>query len=271
MRRLAAFAIACLASTLTGCLDVESEARVAKDGGGTFTETVTVDLEALAKARRIFKQRTSALGAEPDALPPFRRFDPNDWVRQLRAADGIDGVTSERVDSPEGTRRHVLRGRFTDLAAYYTAGPVDDVEAALWKIDDGKAWRLEARSLYDDEQIDPASRKTLLTFRTRLLAPFRSALKNLRIQRVLVLPTRVRDANGIVSADKRRVTWTLTFDDIADPANLRQWVVFEHAEDLTLTAFGEPPQAEAPARAAAPTDKDGEDAKDSGKSAGGDR
>ena len=254
MRRIGLPLLLGLATILGGCLEVESEARIARNGQGTFSETVTVDLEALREARLTFRRLTSVIRADPDARPPFWRFDAEQRLAELRDQEGLADVTSTRPTSPEGTRRHVLAGRFTDLEAYFTLGPVDDIAAALWRVDGGAAWRLDARSLYDDEQVDRANRRTLLTFRKRLLAPFRSACKDLRIRRVLVFPTRVRESNGSIGPDGRTVSWTLGFDDIADPANLRQWAVFEHAPDLELEPFGDPPPASEPIRAAAPPD-----------------
>ena len=259
MRTALLLAATLLLPLLAGCLEVRSEARLEAKGAVAFTESVTIDLAKLKEAKRIFKARASGIGADPDALNPFERFDPKQRLKTLRAADGIVEVASSDAPAPEGSRRHVLRGRFADLASYVEAGPVDDIEGAMWPVtvDETEAWRLETWSLYDDQETDVANEKRKLSLRRRLLAPFRSALERLEIRRALTFPTRVLETNGTLAADGRTVTWTLGFDDIADPANLRQWVVFADAPTLDLVKFGSPPAA-----SAAASRKAGEGAKD---------
>ena len=249
MHRMRLALVLLLAAALGGCLDVESEARIEAGGGGTFVETVTVDLARLALAREQFEEMAKGMGADPAALNPFARFDPKRWLVELEAVDGISDVKSESAPAPKGMRRHVVRGRFTSLEALIETGPVDDVTGALWRQDDGKAWQFMTRSLYDDDRWDVSSRKTLLGLRKKLLEPFRKALESLDIRRTIVFPSKVLDTNGEVAPDGRTVTWRLSFDDLADPANLRQRVVFEHTPTLRLVRFGDKPAA-APGKAA---------------------
>ncbi len=230
---------------LAGCLEVRSDARLEPDGAVAFVESVTIDLAKLKEARRIFKVRASGVGADPDALNPLDRFEKQARLRALRDADGIVEVAAGDAPAPKGHRRYVLRGRFRELPDYIEAGPVDDIEGALWvvEVEKAKAWRLETWSLYDDVETDVANRQRKLSLRRRLLEPFRSALESLRIERSITFPTRVLETNGVRGEDGRTVTWRIGFADIADPANLRQWAVFADGPDLDLETFGTKPAA----------------------------
>lgn len=249
--------VGCLALLLSGCFEVDSAARIDVTGGGRFTETVTIDLAALAAARKAFRERTADVGEDEDALrlDPFGVLDPKQRLAALRAAEGIDEVTSEEVEAPEGKRRYVLRGRFRDLRAYFERGPVDALEAALWSVRKDKALRLEAWSLYDDKERDPASRRRLNEFRRSLLAPFTKMLAGLEIRRSLVFPTPVLESNGTIAEDRRTVTWTLDAMQAADPASLRQVVVFQRSPQLKIATFGTQPTKPEPPTASRPAGK----------------
>lgn len=244
--RALAFALLLLTTPLLGgCLEARSEARLGPKGEGTFSETITVDLARLALARAQVEEMAEGMGADPAALNPFARFDSKIWLARLEATDGIEDVVSASATAAKGTRKHVIRGRFTNLQALVETGPVDDIEGALWKQDDGKAWHFETRSLYDDDRWGVASRKRLVELRRRLLEPFRETMAGFEIRRTIVFPSAVLETNGLRAADQRTVTWTLRFDDLADPTNLRQRVVFASTPQLKLVGFGSKPAAAA--------------------------
>jgi len=256
--RPAALLAAALLLLTTGCLDVDNQAQIGATGGGTFTESVTVDLAKLTLARRQLKERTSGLGEDEDARPidPFGVLDPKVRLEELGATEGISDVVTTRSAAKEGTRRYVLKGTFASLEALYEGGFIDDAEAALWSVREGKAWQLEARSLGDDEELEPAARKTLLDFRRKLLEPYRASLGALVIRRTLVFPTRVLQHDGTLADDGRTVTWTIRFDDLADPRSLRQRVVFAADAKLKLEPFGRKPAGAAAPQGAPPRARD---------------
>ena len=163
--------------------------------------------------------------------------------------------TSHRERHRNAVIPAALHGSAIKLAAMHdraVIGFIDDAEAALWSVRDGKAWQLEARSLGDDEELDPAARKTLLDFRRKLLEPYRASLGALIIRRTLVFPTRVLQHDGTLDDDGRTVSWTIRFDDLADPRSLRQRVVFAADAKLKLEPFGRKPAGAAALQGAPP-------------------
>ncbi|MDA1195898.1 MAG: hypothetical protein O2894_12030 [Planctomycetota bacterium] len=266
-RASACVLLACVLAVGAGCVEVESETRLGANGAGHFVETVTVDLEKLAAVRRQLRAKTATLGEDEDALllDPFGVLDPKRRLSELEATPGFTRVARRTREAPQGKARYEFSGQFDSLDALFRGGFVDDMEASLHRVRQGTAWRLHARSLYDDDELDLPAQRAVLGVRRLLVQPFRSAAEGLVVERRIVFPTRVLETNGVLAADGRTVTWRVNLDGLIDPTALRQTVVFAHDESLSLTPFGERPAIE---RGIDPKDADPE-AKDEGAPAKG--
>ncbi len=240
---------------LPACLEAVNTTAWQPDGSGTFVETVIIDLAKVEQARLRLKEAAS-LGEDDDLLhlDPFGRLDPKKHLDALKGAVGIEQVTSTQARLADGRLRYVLRGRFRSMSDLYESAFGDDMEASLRLLPKKKGWRFDARSRYDDPGRDVANRKSVRALRTQLLDSIRALLTDFRIQRTIVFPARVTDSNGTIAKDGRSVQWTIRFEDLAEPANIRQWALFEAGPKLKLEPFGEAPAQTSPSAKPGPKD-----------------
>jgi hypothetical protein len=239
--RLAALLVAFLVAG--GCLEARSTTVLKRDGSGTYAQVVDVDL---AKAHGWIEALKKDLASHPAADDgvgddPFASLDPKARRKALAHARHVR-VTDARQeeDAAHKTRTYTLHVAYDDLKSFYESGAVEDVAVALRRTKDGKDWSLTIRHVFDGNDREPEDEqamKALVKLRRALLERYRTWWGGITIRRTLTLPTPVRKTNGTVAPDGRTVTWTVGFDDLADPRRLRQEVTFADAPDLKLKPF----------------------------------
>ena len=230
---------------LAGCLEARSTTVLRADGSGTYREIVVVDLVKAAGYQEALKKQMQSMppGDDPDLGDPFDNLDVEKRTATLERRKGIRITShSESKDESKKTRLFELGVDYTSLRSLYEAGVVEDVAVSLVRAEDGKSWTLTIRHIFDGNErdpdaSDPAAMEQLTRLRAGMLARHKTWWGTLRIERTLTLPTAVSKTNGTKAEDGRTVTWTVGFDDLADPRRLRQEVTFAHSDELKLEPF----------------------------------
>ncbi len=233
------------ALALTGCLVDTSVVNLEKDGRGTYVQTITVDMPQVEAHVAQLKARARDRGQTPDddGASPLDAIDATKREAMLRQQKGVRVVRASRADDPsKKTRTYRLEVAFDSLEQMFRSGVVEHASVKLERLQDGKAWKLTVRRVFDSSDSEPLTGEAaekLRRMRTALLKRYEPLWRDLVITTRLELPTKIVATNGSTAHAEagNLVTWSIPFADLADPTKLVQHVTFEHADDLKLRPF----------------------------------
>lgn len=241
--RLAALLLALM--TLTGCLEQRETLHLFADGSGRYDRVTLED----PTARAALREALATLYALPPETAEAVHLLPLDpaAIRATASATGGYEIGLLETSEEEGRRRTVLQASFPALAVAARGGALLGADVRLARrratAERDVAWRLEIREgwgrIGNRDRAELGGR-SLDTVREHL----RSHLADTRIERTLVLPTRVLATNGELGPDGVTVRWVFALTELLDEEERTHWVLFAHRDDLSLS-----PQREAwPAR-----------------------
>jgi hypothetical protein len=235
--------LALLAALLGGCLKVEGELRIGKDGKGTWRQHSTVDARKAKAYVDMLRVQLEQFETSEDAMLHFDPFDMLDvaaWREDVASAKGVEIVRAKEAADPETHERSAdLTVRFDSLQALFESGAVEDADASLRRTKAG-AWQLTIRQAYlepSDVPLDKAATARLQKVRNELIERLAQLCGEMTVTHEITLPSKVLKHNGtLVGEDERTVRWVIRLADIGNPAKLVQRVTFEDA-GLKLTPF----------------------------------
>jgi hypothetical protein len=214
--------LAVLAASLAGtaCLQADGKAVLEKNGSGTLTRSIAVDLKAMEEVAAMMKQflpgAPAGEGAEEDAET---WIDPAKVTETLKArAAKVPGVEIKTLETVEDAKAGRLRIRievaFTDLESLGKSGLLVNESVEVRKNADG-AFTLEMDPLAGmakefAAREGPAANPMLENF-LPLVEPL---LETLELKTTIVLPGAVVETNGKKSEDGKSVSWAATWSDV---------------------------------------------------------
>jgi hypothetical protein len=232
--------LALAALLLPGCLTTAEETTLSADGTGRVRQTFTLDVEArdrlLAEALSLARPG----GLDPDAAAPFARPTAPGWIRH--AARGVQGYRLEKVEErvEEGREVVTVEASFTTLAAAAEAGAFLGASVRLEKTPAGE-WRLSVREGMS-RLLSETGGEVGGTEAAEAFAAIPS-LSGWSVRRAFTLPSDVLAASEGVEVSGRRVSWTVTSEDLLQHRD--HAVTFQASEDLALEPFRHEPDLDA--------------------------
>ena len=219
--------ICALILPLGGCIKQDVDVVLKKDGSGTVTITMTLDV---TKLEGLMKMAESMGGGEDDANDDLDFKKEAEKLEKEFDRPGMKLVSVKAdEDTEKKTRSMVIKAEFTSLEALYRSGLIEDFEVSLVKNEDG-SYTLTHTMVSDEEEEAPpgADADQAAEMVKPMLKPF---LGDLQINRSLTLPGSVLGSNGDV-----KVSWKLAFDDLFVKEKRTQKITFS-GKDITLKPF----------------------------------
>jgi len=240
MSRFPVLAAFFLLLPLAACVESKDVVTLKADGSGTIVSSYAVDL---TKMRELIDMYSALQGGEPGAAAKIKDEDlPNAaapaWFRQAAAKVKGYEIASATEATVEGKRTTTVKASFTTLEAAAKGGAFFSSSVTLSRVAKSKevpngAWKLTIKNALSGADpsamggMDPAT----------ALAMVQPQVKDLEIGLSLKLPTKVLAHNGTKSEETGAISWTVTYDKIAEGKDLTMSVTFETSETLKLKPF----------------------------------
>jgi len=240
MPRLPLLATFLLLLPLAACVESKDAVTLKADGSGTIVSTYAVNL---VKMRELIDMYSVLQGNEPGAAGKMKDEDlPNAvapaWFRE--AAADVKGyeIKTAKEGLVEGRRTTTVKASFTTLEAAARGGAFFSSSVTLSRVKKSEkapkgAWKLTIKNALSGA--DPSAMGGMDP--TTLLAMVQEQVKDLKIDLSIALPTRVLAHNGTKSEETGAISWSVTYDKIAEGKDLTMAVTFEASDTLKLKPF----------------------------------
>jgi hypothetical protein len=245
--RFAVLGCGLAALAVVGCVKSDSKAKVEKDGSGSLTQTLVVDLEKMKQIAEMFKGMTG--GAEaPGGMGDAPKAEPDtmisldDLKASIASVPGLKLVDAKQETPADGKSVKMnLEVAFSDLSLLTKANLMPAAELA--KNADG-SWTLSYDASFNSEmggkpdgkapEGHPAGPDAAGFDPSAMLGMFEPIVGDMSIAVTLNLPGTVVETNG-TKGDDGAVSWKLGFKDLmGGKASMK--VTFK-GDDLALQPF----------------------------------
>ena len=220
---------------LTGCFKSNEVVKVRKDGSGSATVAMTIDMSQIEALKEMLAgMGMGGEGQGPMVTDPLEDLDPEKLKKQFEGKKGIKLVSVKRVhDEEKKTVTVTMELKFDSIEALYRSGQMKNVSIKLEKNDDG-SYTL-TRDVGGDMMPDMGDSPEADEMLAPMLAMFEPVLKDMQASAAMTLPTAIIETNG-EKVGTNQVKWNVGFKDISKSDKRKQVVKFS-GEGLNWKPF----------------------------------
>jgi hypothetical protein len=212
---------------LPGCMEMEGKQTINKDGSGTMTTTIVMDVAKIEQIKASFGPGMDIEGEDVEG-------DHKEELARINAFDGVK-VVSATYSKDEETKKEstTVEIAFDSLEQYYKSGIDEGSDISLAQTEAGEWVLTQTMKVGDGEHEAPEGDDPQVEMMKGMLKAFMSDLK---ITKSVTVPGTIIETNGTKDEAGHTATWTLGFDDMFDAAKRTMTVKFK-GEGLALKAF----------------------------------
>lgn len=239
---LSSLAVLATAATLalTGCIKTDAKSTVAKDGTGTATQKLEIDMSQMKQMMEMFGSMAGGeAGMDGAAMgDPMGGEDPAASMKELEAKiKKVEGLTLKdfKTESKDGKVTTTFTVEFKEWSLLGHTGAFSGTTELVKNADGSYTFSMDPKSQMGGGEagMDPAAMAPMLE-------PF---LGSMEIATSITLPGAITETNGTKSEDGMTVSWKMGFKDLIGGKAGPQKVTFK-GEGLELKPFKYTPSAD---------------------------